>query len=98
MASDATMQVNGVWGGVDTTAGLYTFQNMPPHKKGNGKPAGGNVLYCDDSVSWVSFDKMYTYHTWSASRYGSWYQDPSDFDATLMSLLPSAAATLPQFR
>jgi prepilin-type processing-associated H-X9-DG protein len=99
MAADAVMQVNGTWGGVDTSAGLYTFANMPPHKRaGSNKPLGGNVLYCDGSVQWIKFDRMFAYSTWSASRVGFWYQDSSDFDKTLMSLLPGVAATLPAYQ
>lgn len=99
MAADATMQVNGVWGAVDTSAGLYTFANMPPHKKsGSKKPDGGNVLYCDGSAQWIKFERMYVYSTWASSRMGFWYQDPSDFNAELLSQLPSVAATLPAYQ
>ena len=98
MAADAVMQVNGTWGGVDTSDGPYTFLNMPPHNRSGNKPDGGNVMYCDGSVSWIKFERMYTYSTWTGGRYGFWYQDPTDFNATLMSLLPSAAATQSMFQ
>jgi prepilin-type N-terminal cleavage/methylation domain-containing protein/prepilin-type processing-associated H-X9-DG protein len=98
IAADAVLQVNGSWGAVDITAGPYTFANLPPHKSGNSRPVGGNVLYCDGSVSWVQFKKMFVYSTWASSRMDFWYQDPSDFDKQLLSVLPTVAATLPQFQ
>lgn len=98
MAADAVMQVDGAWGSVDTSAGPYTFANMPPHKNSSGKPTGGNNLYCDGSVQWVKFAKMYSYTTWATSRFGFWYQDSSDFDSTLLFWLPQVAATLPKFQ
>jgi prepilin-type N-terminal cleavage/methylation domain-containing protein len=98
MAADAVMQVDGAWGTVDTGAGPYTFANMPPHKNSYGKPTGGNNLYCDGSVQWIKFARMYSYTTWASSRFGFWYQDSSDFDATLLYWLPQVAATQPRFQ
>jgi prepilin-type N-terminal cleavage/methylation domain-containing protein/prepilin-type processing-associated H-X9-DG protein len=101
IAADAVMRVNNSWGGVDTSAGPYTFQNMPPHKRTGSKPDGGNVLYCDGSVQWVKFEKMFAYSSWSSYdvRAGFWYQDLSDMDANLVAILQQqAAATLPQFQ
>ncbi len=71
LAADATIQVNGSWGGVDTTVGQYTFANMPPHKNsGSHSPAGGNVLYVDGSGTWVPYYKMFAYSSWAGTRVG----------------------------
>ncbi len=93
MAADAVMQVVHVWGGVDTSDGPYVYANMPPHKRpGTSKPEGGNILYCDGSVLWIKYQKMYAYSTWSASRLGFWYQDSSDFDSITSGVMPLIAA------
>jgi hypothetical protein len=89
LAADATMKVNGVWGGVDRDV---AYANIPPHLRNRGKlPAGGNHLLIDGSVGWVKAEKMYFLHSWTSgsSRAGYFYQDPSDFPATLQNVLPA---------
>lgn len=94
LAADAVMEVVGTWGGVDTSDGTYVFANMPPHTRpGTKKPDGGNVLYCDGSVQWIKYQKMYAYSTWAGSRLGFWYQDSSDFTAAQIALLPAISAS-----
>ena len=99
MAADSVMQIQGAWGTVDISDGPYTFANMPPHRKpGTKKPLGGNVLYCDGSVQWIKFERMFAYSTWSGTRVGFWYQDAGDFDSSLASLLTTVAATQPAYQ
>jgi len=89
LAADATMKVNGVWGGVDRDV---AYANIPPHLGSRGKvPAGGNHLLIDGSANWVKAEKMYFLHTWGAgsSRAGYFYQDPSDFPPNLLAALPT---------
>jgi len=89
LAADATMKVNGVWGGVDRDV---AYANMPPHLRSSGKvPAGGNHLLIDGSAGWVKVEKMYFLHTWTAgsSRAGYFYQDTSDFPPALLAALPA---------
>jgi prepilin-type N-terminal cleavage/methylation domain-containing protein len=66
------------------------YHNIPPHKKGS-LPAGGNEVFADGSVSWISFEKM-----WRLTDYSGvfnpdiyFYQDPQDFNTTLTAMLPS---------
>ena len=61
LAADANMKIDRKWGGGRDTA----FKNMPPHKTGNGTPAGGNNLAMDGSARWVIFKQMLFLHSWS---------------------------------
>ena len=52
---------------------------------------GGNEVFCDGSASWNKFQTM-----WRLTRFSGvsatdiyWYQDSSDFDATLTAKLPN---------
>ena len=62
LAADAVMKIDGEWGGGRDSA----FKNMPPHRGNAGLPDGGNQLYLDGSVNWVSFGNMYFLHSWNA--------------------------------
>jgi prepilin-type N-terminal cleavage/methylation domain-containing protein len=73
LAADANMKIDGTWGGGRDTA----FKNMPPHRSRTGEPEGGNPLYMDGSVSWVSFSRMLFIHSWNpgGSRDAYFYQE-----------------------
>jgi prepilin-type N-terminal cleavage/methylation domain-containing protein len=88
LAADATMKINGVWGGQDREV---AYGNIPPHKDRGNIPAGGNHLLIDGSASWVKMKQMYFLHSWVAgsSRAGYWYQEPSDFPQNLKNVLPA---------
>ena len=95
LAADAVVLVFGVWGTVDA-AYPALYQNMPPHKKSNGHPAGGNEVFCDGSARWYKLEDMSYLYTWnSATTIGAgnkaccFFQDPSDFDPALTQQLPS---------
>jgi prepilin-type N-terminal cleavage/methylation domain-containing protein len=93
LAADPVMKINGSWGGTEPGRdGVYA--NMPQHRAGAAMvPEGGNELFADGSVRWYKFEKMYFFTSWAAtSRVALFYQDPTDFDATMLSRLPSLAA------
>lgn len=62
LAADATMKIDGQWGGGRDIA----FKNMPPHKSPRTVgPEGGNHVFVDGSAFWVKFEKMFYIHTWN---------------------------------
>jgi len=88
IAADANVKVDPNWNhqGPDPL-----YQNIPAHKKGN-VPAGQNEVFCDGSAGW--YKEMYYMHTWSSDTSSSYracyfWQDSSDFDPKLKTLLPS---------
>ncbi|MEP6663590.1 MAG: type II secretion system protein [Verrucomicrobiota bacterium] len=93
LAADTTMKIDGRWGGGDTTARPYTYQDMPSHSP-RKVPNGGNQVQTDGSASWIKFEKMYFLHSWNNSRESFFYQDPGDFDSTLIPQLPNLRASL----
>ena len=87
LAADATMKINGKWGGVDRDV---AYANMPQHHRvGSKVPQGGNQLFIDGSARWIKAETMYFLHSWGAgsSRAGYFYQDDSDFPANLRAQL-----------
>jgi prepilin-type N-terminal cleavage/methylation domain-containing protein len=96
LAADANLRVLGDWGNVDPNYPAL-YGNMPPHRNSNGgkAPAGGNEVFCDGSAKWCKLEQMYYFHTWTSDTTGNggkkcyFYQDPSDFDPTLLQQLPS---------
>jgi prepilin-type N-terminal cleavage/methylation domain-containing protein/prepilin-type processing-associated H-X9-DG protein len=92
LAADAVMKVNEApnagWGGGRETA----YGGMPPHKRRGNLPDGGNTLYCDGSVTWAKFEKMYALHTWDLTKTAYWRQDSGDFDATMLTRLNTLTA------
>ena len=73
LAADATMKIDGRWGGGRDTA----FKGMPPHKAASGIPAGGNHVHVDGSARWIRFEKMLFLHSWNTggSRDAYFYQE-----------------------
>ena len=67
------------------------YHNIPPHVSSGGQPAGGNEVFVDGSASWIKFDAMFrlTSYTGQYNPDIYFYQDPSDFSATLTAQLPS---------
>lgn len=59
--ADAVGRIDGAWGAGRSTA----YQDMPPHRKGDPWPYGGNVGFVDNSVRWILFDEMFKFHSWS---------------------------------
>ena len=87
LAADSVMKVNGTWGGVDRDV---AYANMPQHvQPGSKVPVGGNQVFIDGSARWIKAITMYRLTSWAVgSRDGYFYQDPSDFPAALVSVLP----------
>jgi prepilin-type N-terminal cleavage/methylation domain-containing protein len=84
LAADAVMKINGAWGTDDRDI----FSGVPPHKgSASVLPAGGNQVFADGSVRWISAQKMCFFHSWSPSwtggRVAYFYQDSDDFDGKL---------------
>jgi prepilin-type N-terminal cleavage/methylation domain-containing protein len=92
LAADTTMKIDGSWGGNDAGRPA-TYERMPSHMP-NGIPAGGNQVQMDCSAAWVKFRSMWFLHCWTTdpSRIAYFYQNPTDFDSTLVAALPALAA------
>lgn len=91
LAADSNIKVNNQWAG-KALAGqpreLY-YSNIPPHPI-RGEPVGGNELFADGSASWFKFETMYRFMRFPGgvgTQDFYWYQDPSDFDTTLITLM-----------
>jgi prepilin-type N-terminal cleavage/methylation domain-containing protein len=95
LAADTIVRVDGVWGKNYPKRPL-PFSNLPPHANSKNKsPIGGNEAFVDGSVRWVRFDKMYYFTTWwpeFRARQCFFYQDPDDFEPTLINSLPALSA------
>ena len=98
LAADAliAMSAGGVWSelAVATSDSRYfIYANSSSHKKG-GSTAGANEVFADGSAAWRKWDDV-NWHRFSnrVGAYGAtatyWNQDPTDFDSTLIALLPS---------
>ena len=96
MAADCVLKVNQQWGG-GNSATVPAFNGMPVHRSGSSiVPAGGNQLSTDGSVQWCKFGTMSYFTTWASSSWDRtcfFYQDPSDFDQSLLSKLSALNAT-----
>jgi prepilin-type N-terminal cleavage/methylation domain-containing protein len=95
LAADAinNFNKNGNWlGQKDPYEPNQNFTaHIPPHMN-NGKPAGGNEVFCDGSANWCKWQTMSEFSDWGNS-YLFWYQDPSDFETALVAKLPQMSAT-----
>ena len=86
---------NSVWiGQKDPYVANQNFTAyVPPHmNQGGGKPAGGNEVFCDGSAQWCLWQTMSEFSDWGNS-YLFWYQDPTDFEQSLLNALPQISAT-----
>jgi prepilin-type N-terminal cleavage/methylation domain-containing protein len=94
LAADANVKIGGIWAGraiTKTDPRYFVYANIPPHPKGPD-PAGGHEVSIDGSAAWYKFESMRHYACWAGAfgtTYVYWYQDTSDFNSTLMSLLPT---------
>lgn len=95
LAADAMVRGAGGWGSLGGTP-QYAWDDIPAHRSGSKGPSGGNELFADASGQWIKFERMSFFHQYPGAtgvRQFFWYQDPSDFEATLISALPSLAAS-----
>ena len=86
LASDAMIKANQTTWASDylatNDARYFVYGNIPPHGKAGNSAQGGNEGFCDGSVQWINWEKMYGLTGWGgylvyATCY--WYQDPRDF-------------------
>ena len=99
LSADANFRESGTqtWAGsitgLKTSGFAFEYANIPPHPVNGGKPAGGNEVFADGSGKWCKLADMHPFNTYPAAVGGSldvfWYQDPSDFDSTLLTALPT---------
>lgn len=91
LASDAVMKVDGAWGGVRGVTRDSAYKDCPQHRSGSSKiPEGGNQLFLDTSVRWISAKQMYYLTTWSTdgSRIGYfWQEDTGDIPSAKLAQL-----------
>ncbi len=96
LAADAVMKC-GEWGALSTYFPGPPYENMPPHGTTRlAAPPGGNELFVDGSARWIKFEQMYFLTTWQTgleTRQAFFYQDPSDFDPTLVQELPNLSSS-----
>jgi prepilin-type N-terminal cleavage/methylation domain-containing protein len=94
LAADATMKINGAWGGQEPGR-EFVYANMPQHKGPSTKvPEGGNQLMADGSARWFKFETMSFFTTWNTgARFGFFYQQPTDFEARLQAALPTLSSS-----
>jgi len=101
-AADANIKVASGSGGVEWASQAlpasdpryWIYASVPPH--GPTGPSfnvrGGDECFVDGSASWCQFRTMSHFTTWPSAlgpaAYVYWYQDPMDFNSTLMALLP----------
>jgi prepilin-type N-terminal cleavage/methylation domain-containing protein len=91
LAAEANIRVAGSWGGNDNTPSKICWLNIPPHPNA-GKPAGGNEVFADGSARWCKWNTMSAFSTWMGSRICFWYQEPTDFEKNLLTVLPNLSA------
>jgi len=90
---NATPSGGGTWAGVASAGSLlynWEYGQDPAHPTKGGVPAGGNEVFADNSATWCKFSTMYRFNEWNnnmgvLSSY--WYQDTSDFEASLLARL-----------
>jgi hypothetical protein len=96
LAADALVR-GSKWGALAGSAPTYTdagstfslWDGIPAHRNvGSQSPAGGNEVFADGSARWVKYETMWLLHNYaggSGPRNFFWYQDPTDFEAALLS-------------
>jgi prepilin-type N-terminal cleavage/methylation domain-containing protein len=76
LAADMVMKYDGTWGTGAAIAGLPGFSYLPPHRRRDGLPAGGNEVFIDGSARWVKASDMRYIHGWNGgTRQCYFYQD-----------------------
>lgn len=89
LAADANVWDGTAWGDLiaPTPPQPNYYSNIPPHRTSDASfPQGGNEVFCDGSVQWIPFEKMYRLTSWpgnSGTRYCDFYQNPVDFGPTI---------------
>jgi prepilin-type N-terminal cleavage/methylation domain-containing protein len=93
LAADANVQDGNGWGDLNaqTSGQPYYWDDIPPHRGGGAIPAGGNEVFVDGSVQWISYRyaPMYAFHSYTGNggvpRIWFWYQNPMDFMSSTIS-------------
>lgn len=92
LGADVVINPDSTWGSVPTNPqdepALYV--SLPTHPKGGTLfPAGANEVFCDGSAQWCKVETLRALTTfrWDGSRNFYFYQDRSDFPASLIQQL-----------
>ncbi len=95
LGADLNVKIVGQkWtGGLVTPASgtsYIEYGNVPPHPAKSGLPTGGNEVFADGSAAWCKFGTMCHFNNFPGLMGSTdlwWYQDPTDFSATLQAQL-----------
>lgn len=95
LGADSIMKVGAQFTGKLAPTGSaynYEYGNVPSHPAPGGVADGGNEVFADGSSRWCKYSTMNRFNQF-VGAIGNidtfWYQDPNDFNATLLAKLPT---------
>ena len=94
LGADTNFRIGAQWTGAASKGGAWEWEygKIPAHPASSGLPEGGNEVFADGSAKWCKFRDMYRFNRYDSAIGGLdafWYQESSDFNAALLTALPS---------
>jgi len=95
LGADSLMKINKQWSARNPQAqpnAAYYFEygGVPSHPKPGGDADGGNEVFADGSAKWCKYTTMNRFNQFAGAPGAVdtyWYQDPTDFNTTLLNSL-----------
>lgn len=95
LGADSLMKVGAQWTGRLAGPGTqyyFEYGSVPSHPKPGGDADGGNEVFADGSAKWCKYTTMNRFNSFIGAIGNInvyWYQDPTDFNTTLLNSLPT---------